>query len=92
MTIQTFLEYRKFYFLKLNMLKASIYFFDQPAPSMKDNQNNKTGGTQQSTYALEKTRNLDFKQASNNEFCKGVYICIHTIFHFILLQICTYLL
>jgi hypothetical protein len=38
---------------------------------MKDNQNNKTGGTQQSTYALEKTRNLNLKQASDNEFCKG---------------------
>ena len=47
---------------------------------------------QQSTYALEKTSNLDFKQASDNEVCKGVYICIHTIFHFILQQICTYLL
>ena len=57
---------------------------------MKDDQNNKTGGTQQSTYALEKASNLDLKQAPDNEICKGVYKCIHTIFHFILPQICTY--
>ena len=46
---------------------------------MKDNQNNKTGGTKL-TYALEKTSNLDLKQASDNEVCKGVYKCIHTVF------------
>ena len=43
---KTFLEYRKFYFSKLIMFLIAVIFFDQPAPSMKDDQNNKTGGTQ----------------------------------------------